>query len=75
MRNSANKNQSVSHVMMLITVLLNAVILKHAFIHNPMWYWALLFTLPLLFMNIFITKHKFRNRISLKNASQTKQKI
>lgn len=72
MKSSANKNQSVSNIAMLIIVLLNAVVLKHAFIHNPKWYWVLLLTLPLLFLNIIFTRHKICKRISLKNVNRIK---
>jgi uncharacterized membrane protein YhdT len=66
MKNSANKIQYVSNITFFIIVLINALVLKYAFIHNPMWYWVVLITLPLLFLHIFFIRYKICNRISLK---------
>ena len=48
--NNKENHVSVAGGIMLIFVLLNAVILKIAFIKNENWYTALLITLPLLLM-------------------------
>ena len=53
-----NRKASGSSIILLIIVLLNAVIANHAFIHNSNWYWALLFTLPLLVLTAFYVRQK-----------------
>jgi glutamate synthase domain-containing protein 2 len=51
---------SISGIIVLFVVLLNAVILKTAFTENESWYWALLVTIPMLLValkDIFQKKH------------------
>lgn len=51
---------SISGIIVLFVVLLNAVILKTAFTENENWYWALVVTIPMLLIalkDIFQKKH------------------
>lgn len=50
---SNNKAYSVSGMILLVIVLLNAVILSHAFSKNPAWYNGLYFTIPFLLLAIY----------------------
>ncbi|MBL0337436.1 MAG: FMN-binding glutamate synthase family protein [Chitinophagaceae bacterium] len=52
------KSVSASGVIILIIVLLNAIILKTAYINNADYYWALLILLPLLLLAIYNIKQK-----------------
>lgn len=49
---------SAGGMILLITVLLNAIILKTAYITNEQWYWALLVTVPLLLIAIWDKRQK-----------------
>lgn len=53
-----NKSGSASGMILLIIVLLNAAVIKHAFIYNSDLYVALCFTLPLLFLTAFFMWQK-----------------
>ena len=55
---------SASGIIILILVLLNAIILKSAFIHDSQIYWGLVISLPLLLIAIFDAigkKHAIRS--------------
>ena len=52
------KSVSASGVIILIIVLLNAIVLKTAYIDNADYYWALLIVLPLLLLAIYNIKQK-----------------
>jgi len=50
---------SVSSIILSVLVVLNAVVLAMAYTRNESWYWALLFSLPLLLIAIIDTQqHK-----------------
>lgn len=53
-----NKEVSIDGIILLFIVLLNVVIVQHAFTNNTAWYWALLFTLPLLILAVYGMKQK-----------------
>ena len=40
------KEASPSEMILLVFILINAVILEHAFTKNESWYWALIITSP-----------------------------
>jgi hypothetical protein len=46
------KRISVSGVIVLLLSLLNAVVLKQAFVAHSHWYWLLAITLPLLLISL-----------------------
>ncbi|MCB0708345.1 MAG: FMN-binding glutamate synthase family protein [Chitinophagaceae bacterium] len=50
---SFNGGVSISGMIVLIIVLLNAIIINHAYINNANMYWALIVTLPLLMLAIY----------------------
>lgn len=52
------KSVSASGLIILIIVLLNAIVLKTAYINNHNYYWALIITLPLLLLAIHNIKQK-----------------
>lgn len=52
------KNISRNGMILSVIVLINAVILEHAFTINERWYWALIFTLPLFAAAVFFNKNK-----------------
>jgi hypothetical protein len=49
---------SVGGAILLIVVLLNTIILQTAYTGNDTWYWALLVTVPLLFIAIWDRQQK-----------------
>ena len=54
-----NQNNSSSTGMILIIfLLLNAVILEHAFTINENWYWALIITFPPFISAAFLNKKR-----------------
>jgi len=55
---SKEKKVSITGTAILLLILLNALILKMAFIENENWYAALVITLPLLFVAVMYRKHK-----------------
>lgn len=46
------KHNSLSGIILLVLVLINAVVLRTAYTVNEKWYWALLVSLPLLVIAI-----------------------
>lgn len=52
------KNVPIGGVIVLLLVFLNALIAKTAFMVNENWYWALLFTIPLLLIAIWDIRQK-----------------
>jgi hypothetical protein len=55
---SNNREVSIGGMILLFVVLLNVVIVQHAFIRNANWYWALFFTLPLLMLAVYDMRQK-----------------
>jgi len=50
---SQKENVPVNKLIILLFVLISAIIVEFAFIHNAKWYWALLLTIPLLIITIY----------------------
>ena len=50
---SQKENVPASKLIITVFVLINAVIAEFAFVYNTKWYWALLLTIPLLFIAIY----------------------
>ena len=46
------KHNSLSSIILLVLVFVNAIVLRTAYTVNEKWYWALLVTLPLLLIAI-----------------------
>lgn len=63
---SNQKNSSPSGMILLLFVLVNVVILEHAFIINESWYRALIFTFP-AFIGAAIY-HKKREKVNNKSS-------
>jgi glutamate synthase domain-containing protein 2 len=53
-----NKYSSPSATIILLLVLINALILKVAFVDNSNWYWLMIITLPLLLVAIYDIQQK-----------------
>lgn len=51
------KEVSGRGVFMLLSLLLNAVILKQAFINHVNWYWLLIISLPLFVISLFTCRN------------------
>ena len=64
-----HKQVSVKGVILLSTVLLNAIILETAFTENHKWYWALLVLLPLLLIVIKVRRQKKHARRILNKST------
>ena len=52
-RSKINRGVSISGMILMILVLLNAIIINHAYIHNANKYWALIISLPLLLLAVY----------------------
>lgn len=52
------KNISRNGMILSLIILINAVILEHAFTINEQWYQALIFTLPLFIAAVSFNKKK-----------------
>ena len=57
----SKNNVSVGNLIILLLVILNAFIVKMAFIVNEKLYWVVLVTLPLLLIAIYMDYHKKRS--------------
>lgn len=53
-----HKIVSISGITLLITLMINIVVLQHAYTSNTNWYWALLVSLPLLFITVMDIRQK-----------------
>ena len=53
-----HKIVSISGITLLLMLLINTVILRHAYTSNTDWYWVLIITLPLLIIAIIDTQQK-----------------
>lgn len=49
---------SVSNLIIITLVLINAIVLSAAYTSNEKWYWALIITLPLLLLGIYDVRQK-----------------
>ncbi len=55
----AEKKTSPNEMILFVSVLINVVVLEHAFTINEQWYWALIVTLPtIIFAGIYNKKSK-----------------
>jgi hypothetical protein len=59
------KNNSLSGLLLLVFILINAFILEHAFVINENWYWGLTVTFPLFIVAAIY--HKRMKAVSNKN--------
>jgi hypothetical protein len=50
---SQKENVPANKLIISLFVLINVIITELAFIHNTKWLWALLLTIPLLFIAIY----------------------
>lgn len=46
-------NVSAAGTALLLFVLLNAAVLKFAFLNSPKWYWGLVVTMPMLLVSVY----------------------
>ncbi|MEP7110794.1 MAG: hypothetical protein ABI760_22560 [Ferruginibacter sp.] len=71
--NTNQKSSSPGGMISLVLILINAVILKHAFTLNEKWYWALIVTIPLLIASgIYNKKSRKVNNSGLNIFSSAK---
>lgn len=57
------QKDSASGTWMLAVVLLNTLVLKFGFVTDSRWYWALVVTVPLLWLALRSSMRERRNRI------------
>lgn len=50
---SQKENIPASKLIIALFVLVNVIVAEFAFIHNTKWLWALLITIPLLFIAVY----------------------
>jgi hypothetical protein len=60
---------SANGLIINIMILVNVVILRHAFIANKSWYWMLIGSLPLLLLSVFSAgRKKLKNKTGGRRA-------
>lgn len=52
------ENTITGRMIFAVIIFMNAVILEHAFTSNESWYWAFLFTIPLLIATAVYNKKR-----------------
>ena len=75
------KPVSDSGVITLFLIILNGIVLSEAYTSNKLWYQALMLTIPLLVLNIFIDRKKKNSiqgnftRWGALNKSESRKKV